>query len=236
MKAGRMIAVAACLLGGALPAVAQDFTLVDLDGRGPSERIYAEDGMFNVLVWNAQRGEWIDVFRSKGDATSLEIGPARTGALANLTVGDREWGWRTSRYVPLPHKPDGKDGAPADVALAAFKAADSAVVPEGGLGFSYSEPDGSLSYFVPVDDPALCSSWLCSGVVVRNGVASLDIGAIIGDRIGPSKEINAQGHRMIEQVKDGELLVMDPDDINVETKIVPGMAVKVAAPQPAKPE
>lgn len=234
MKAGL---IAACLLMSALPVAAQDFVEIDLDGRAPAERVYVSGNEINVLVWNPDRAEWIDIFRAPGDADALRVGPIQHGSLASLTIGGREWGWRGSRYVPLPPLPDMEGGAPAEAAQAAFRAAGSTLTAPAGLGFAYREPDGSVSYFVPVEDPAICSSWLCGGAVVRGGVASLDIGAIIGDRIGPSHEVSAQGYRMIEQIsEDGELLVMDPDDIDIDTKIIPGMAVRVAHPQPASPE
>lgn len=228
------IAAASCFLA-VLPASAQEFREVDLDGRAPAERIYAGVDGFNVVMWNATRGEWIDLFRAKGGADAVAVGAAEPGGLASLTVDGRTWGWRSSRYVPLPEMPKDGTGAPADVARLAFEAAGSTMQPGDGIGFSYKEQDGSTAYFVPVEDPAICSAWLCGGAVVRDGVAGTDIGAIVGDVIGPSREVNAQGHRMIEQIKDGELLVMDPDG-KAETKIVPGMAAKVADPQPTPPE
>lgn len=231
-----VLAMAASVVIGQAAAAAETFRAVDLDGRAPAERVYSSEGVFHVLIWNPDRQEWIDVFRSETSGDALEVGPVKAGSLADLEVGDQKWGWRDANYVRLPNPPAETGYPPADVAALAYKAVGSRASPDTAGGFAFSEPDGTRSWFVIVNDAAACSSWLCPGVVVRNGVAARDIGAIAGDLIGPSDMTNAQGHRMIEQIKDGETLVMDPDDVGVETAIIPGMEVRIADPQPLPPE
>lgn len=87
---------------GTLPASAQQFTPVDLDGHAPDEQIYAADDFVHVLMWDQDQEQWIDVLRGPGTPDMVKVAKPREDDLADIRFGDRDWGWRGSLYVPLP--------------------------------------------------------------------------------------------------------------------------------------
>ena len=211
---------------------------VDLDQRGAQELVlHYPDAGFTLVAWNPELRKWIEVFSGSG---SFKIGnpAADIMGFSAIELDGVAWTWSGSHYVA--RIPDASIPALGDISVETLKVVAeflSVDVPPSTGGISYADVDGSQVNYVILDQSmttCVMDGLICSGVVVRNGVAERDIGATVGLGYRISDQLNASGRKLIEQVGPDGILSLDPDSGEVFASLAP-KEVRISPYQPETP-